>query len=278
VNHTSSSWSLYIGILLTLGALVVREAGRKPPPYPFIFLKARQSIVDHDADVIIPKIAQDMQPDYEGELCFVMGKDAKDIKPEDAFQYIAAFTAGNDVSTRRLQRDPEFAGVVPQWGFSKGFDTFAPLGPVLVRSDILGDPKKARLSTRIDGELRQDELVDDLLFDCAYLVSYLSSGTTLEKGSVIMTGTPGGKDSWCFILPHWSPFIPMYSLLTVIYRSRCWYEASTMAQAWHCYGGARGWHWDLEKQSRFRGLVTDVVRHSMILLDFRHDLFPGTTI
>ncbi|KAL2204708.1 hypothetical protein CC79DRAFT_1309691 [Sarocladium strictum] len=170
----------------------IREAGRKPPPYPFIFLKARQTIADHDADVIIPKIAQDMQPDYEGELCFVMGKDAKDVKPEDAFQYIAAFTAGNDVSTRRLQRDPEFAGVVPQWGFSKGFDTFAPLGPVLVRTDVLGDPKKARLSTKIDGELRQDELVDDLLFDCAYLVSYLSSGTTLEKGSVIMTGTPGG--------------------------------------------------------------------------------------
>lgn len=213
-------------LVLTLWVMVVREAGRKPPPYPFIFFKARQTIADHDADVIIPKIAQDMQPDYEGELCFVMGKDAKDVKPEDAFQYIAAFTAGNDVSTRKLQRDPAFAGVVPQWGFSKGFDTFAPLGPVLVRSDVLGDPKSARLSTRIDGELRQDEHVDDLLFDCAYLVSYLSSGTTLEKGSVIMTGTPGGKDSYCFCWAHYCAMIAIDSLLTMIYRGWCWYEAS----------------------------------------------------
>jgi 2-keto-4-pentenoate hydratase/2-oxohepta-3-ene-1,7-dioic acid hydratase in catechol pathway len=112
---------------------------------------------------------------------------------EEAFNYVAAYTAGNDVSSRKLQRDPAYAGVVPQWGFSKGFDTFAPLGPVLVAASEIADPSQLQLKTIIDGEVRQEEGVSDLLFDCKYLISYLSQGTTLQKGSVIMTGTPGGK-------------------------------------------------------------------------------------
>ncbi|KAK7727233.1 hypothetical protein SLS63_007284 [Diaporthe eres] len=170
----------------------IREAGRKPPPFPFIFFKPSTCVHDHGADVVVPRIAQDDQADYEGELCFVIGKDAKDVSREDALSYVAAYTCGNDVSSRKLQRDPAFAGVIPQWGFSKGFDTYAPLGPCLVRSDLVGDPTKLDLATVVNGQVRQKESVGDLLFDCAYLISYLSSGTTLQKGSVIMTGTPGG--------------------------------------------------------------------------------------
>ena len=125
--------------------------------------------------------------------CLVIGKDAKDVSVEEALDYVAAYTAGNDVSSRKLQRDPKLAGVVPQWGFSKGFDTFAPMGPCLVASELIGDPKKLHLRTIINDQTRQDEEVSDLLFDCAYVVSYLSQGTTLQKGSVIMTGTPGGE-------------------------------------------------------------------------------------
>ncbi len=123
----------------------------------------------------------------------VIGKDAKDVPETEALQHVAAYTAGNDVSSRKLQRDPAYAGRVPQWGFSKGFDTFAPLGPCLVASDLIGDPADLHLTTTVDGEVRQDEGVADLLFGCAHLVSYLSQGTTLQKGSVIMTGTPGGE-------------------------------------------------------------------------------------
>lgn len=170
----------------------VKEAGRNPPPFPFIFFKPTTCILDHGADVVVPKICQD-QADYEGELCIVIGRDTKDVGVENALDYIAAYTCGNDISSRKLQRDPKLAGNVPQWGFSKGFDTFAPLGPCLVRPDLIGDPKDLRLVTKIDGEIRQEEMVNDLLFDCAYLVSYLSSGTTLRKGSIIMTGTPGGE-------------------------------------------------------------------------------------
>ncbi|PYI29883.1 fumarylacetoacetate hydrolase family protein [Aspergillus indologenus CBS 114.80] len=170
----------------------IKEAGRKLPPFPFIFFKPNTCVHDHGEPVVIPPIAQNDQADYEGELCLIIGKDAKNVPRERALEYVAAYTAGNDISSRKLQRDPAYAGVVPQWGFSKGFDTFAPLGPVLVAASEIPDPARLHLKTIVDGEVRQEETVGDLLFDCAYLVSYLSQGTTLQKGSVIMTGTPGG--------------------------------------------------------------------------------------
>ena len=124
--------------------------------------------------------------------CLILGKNAKDVSRADAFDYIAAWTVGNDLSARKLQVKPELAGPTPQFGFSKGFDTFAPMGPCLVANDLIGDPRKLHLTTKINGDVRQDEGVSDLIFDCAYLIEYLSQGTTLQKGSVVMTGTPGG--------------------------------------------------------------------------------------
>lgn len=195
------------------------------PPFPFYFVKPSTTVWDHNATVRIPKIAQDEQADYEGEMvsrpssfsfslslsfknivqqrppcsqdsplpqCLVLGQDAKDIPVERALDYIAAYTVGNDISSRKLQTRPELAGPTPQFCFSKGFDTFAPLGPCLVASELIGDPSSLHLTTKINGQVRQDEDLTDLLFDCAYLIAYLSQGTTLQKGSVIMTGTPGG--------------------------------------------------------------------------------------
>ncbi|KAF9691705.1 hypothetical protein EKO04_010192 [Ascochyta lentis] len=170
----------------------IKEAGRTPPPFPFIFFKPNTCIQDHDADVEIPLVAQDDQADYEGELTLVIGKDAKDVPLESALEFVAAYTVGNDISSRKLQRDPKLAGNVPQWGFSKGFDTYAPIGPALIASELVADPQALLLRTIVDGEVRQQEYVSDLVFDCAYLIHYLSQGTTLQKGSVIMTGTPGG--------------------------------------------------------------------------------------
>lgn len=115
------------------------------------------------------------------------------MSEQDALDYVAGYTVGNDVSSRKLQSKPELAGPMPQASFSKGFDTFAPLGPVLVSSTLIPDPTVLKLETRVDGELRQTGTVDDLAFSVAYLIHYLSQGTTLQKGSVIMTGTPGGK-------------------------------------------------------------------------------------
>src|ERR1700733_6759357 len=111
------------------------------------------------------------------QQCLIIGGDANDISEANALSYVAAYTCGNDISSRKLQRDPAFAGRIPQWGFSKGFDTFAPLGPCLVNSKLIEDPSKLSLKTVINGEIRQEESVADLLFGCAYLISYLSSGT-----------------------------------------------------------------------------------------------------
>lgn len=123
----------------------------------------------------------------------IIGKDAKDVSQEEALEYVAGYTVGNDISSRKLQRDPALAGAVPQWSFSKGFDTFAPLGPALVSTRLIADPATLHLQTRINGHLRQDAGTDDLVFDVRYLIARLSTGTTLQKGSVIMTGTPGAE-------------------------------------------------------------------------------------
>jgi 2-keto-4-pentenoate hydratase/2-oxohepta-3-ene-1,7-dioic acid hydratase in catechol pathway len=147
---------------------------------------------DHNAPIVIPKIAQDNQADYEGELCFIISRDAKDVPESDAYSYIGGYLAGNDVSSRKLQRDPLLAGTVPQWNFSKGFDTYAPLGPQLVSTRVIPDPHALHLRTIVNGEQRQSEGIDDLCFRIPRLVSYCSQGTTLKRGTVFMTGTCAG--------------------------------------------------------------------------------------
>jgi 2-keto-4-pentenoate hydratase/2-oxohepta-3-ene-1,7-dioic acid hydratase in catechol pathway len=170
----------------------VQEGGRTLPPYPSTFIKANTCLNDHGAPIVIPKIAQDNQADYEGELCFIISKDCKDVSNAEAYDYIGGYTSGNDVSSRKLQRDPLLAGTVPQWNFSKGFDTYAPLGPQLVSTKVIPDPSKLHLKTIVNGELRQNSGIDDLCFKIPTLVSYCSQGTTLKKGTVFMTGTCAG--------------------------------------------------------------------------------------
>ncbi|KAK9379987.1 uncharacterized protein V2V93DRAFT_372856 [Kockiozyma suomiensis] len=168
------------------------EAGRKPPPFPSLFIKPSHAIDDYGAETPIPKCAQDQQSDYEGELVVVLGKTGKDIPIEKALDYVAGYTCGNDLSARKWQRDPAFAGVVPQWSFSKGFDKSAPLGPCIVAKELIGDGSGLELKTIVNGELRQHSNTSDFLFKVPRMIEFLSQGTTLEKGSVIMTGTPGG--------------------------------------------------------------------------------------
>ena len=98
----------------------------------------------------------------------------------------------NDVSCRKWQRDPAYAGNVPQWCFSKGFDGFAPVGPMVVAPSVLGAADSQDLKTTVNGEVRQDSNTSDLLFGVKRIVSFLSQGTTLQTGSLIMTGTPAG--------------------------------------------------------------------------------------
>jgi 2-keto-4-pentenoate hydratase/2-oxohepta-3-ene-1,7-dioic acid hydratase in catechol pathway len=148
-------------------------------------------VADHEEDIPIPSIAQS-QCDYEGELVVLIGRDGKDISENEALEHVAGYTAGNDVSARDWQREADKAGPVPQWTFSKSFDKYAPLGPSLVASHVLGAADNQSLRTLVNGQVRQESNTEDLLFGVRQLVAFCSQGQTLQKGSLIMTGTPGG--------------------------------------------------------------------------------------
>ena len=125
-------------------------------------------------------------------MSIVIGKTGKDIKKHRALEHVAGYLTSNDVSARKWQRDPAYAGPVPQWCFSKGFDKWAPLGPMIVSPKLLGAARNLSLQTYVDGMLRQDSNTDDLLFGVEEVIEFVSQGTTLEQGTVIMTGTPSG--------------------------------------------------------------------------------------
>jgi len=122
----------------------------------------------------------------------VIGKDCKNVDVDDALNYVAGFVPANDVSARKWQGDPAYAGGVPQWCFSKGFDKWAPLGPMLVSPRVVGNAGNLRLQTFVNGDKRQDSSTDDLLFNVEQIIAFISQGTTLEAGTVILTGTPSG--------------------------------------------------------------------------------------
>ncbi|KAM5346010.1 hypothetical protein ACJ41O_011871 [Fusarium nematophilum] len=136
----------------------IKETGRAPPPYPTIFVKPSRSVAGWDNDIPIPKIAQLDQLDYEGELvgAIVIGKEGKDISVKDALDYVAGYTVANDVSARTWQRDPRFTGDVPQWCFSKGFDCFAPLGPMIVSPQV-SEPASNEQGDGVDPKDRSSE-------------------------------------------------------------------------------------------------------------------------
>ncbi|KAG6087143.1 hypothetical protein E4U15_008262 [Claviceps sp. LM218 group G6] len=143
----------------------------------------------YPAAIPIPRLAQDGTSDYEAELCFVMGKSGRDIPEEHAMEYVLGFTAGNDVSARTQQFQNS------QWCFSKGFDGSCPLGPVLVAPSALGDVHNLRIRAMHNGKVVQDSNTCEMIFTIPKIISFLSQGTTLERGTVVMTGTGPGVGS-----------------------------------------------------------------------------------
>jgi 2-keto-4-pentenoate hydratase/2-oxohepta-3-ene-1,7-dioic acid hydratase in catechol pathway len=163
------------------------ETGSEPPQNPVLFYKNPGAVIGPGDAIRIPPHCMDPpQVDYEVELAVVLGSTARDVKVEDALDHVLGYTIGNDVSARRWQRK------LGQWCYGKGFDTFCPLGPCIATRDEIPDPQKLRLTTRIDGEVMQDATTADMIFPVAELISFLSRGTTLLPGTVILTGTPEG--------------------------------------------------------------------------------------
>ncbi|KAE9580741.1 Fumarylacetoacetate hydrolase domain-containing protein 2 [Colletotrichum fructicola] len=139
-------------------------------------------------DIVAHDDAQPML-DYEGELVFVLSKDAKDVKEEDALDYVLGYTIGNDVSARSLI-PVEISG--NQMGHSKSFDTFGPIGPCIASTKLIPDPQALHLVTKVNGEKRQDTQTREMIFSVKQLIAYASKNRTLKQGTVVMTGTPNG--------------------------------------------------------------------------------------
>ncbi|KIM92924.1 hypothetical protein OIDMADRAFT_184944 [Oidiodendron maius Zn] len=165
--------------------------------FPVMFPKTPNTIANYGDDVEIPKIAQDNQADYEGELVVVIGRDCKDATQENAMQYVLGYTVADDVSARKWQTDPALVGVKPppQASFSKSFDKFCPLGPCIVSATLIPDPHVMSLTTKVNGKVRQSSNTSKLIFSIPQLIQFLSQGTTLQAGSILLTGTPSGVGS-----------------------------------------------------------------------------------
>jgi acylpyruvate hydrolase len=160
------------------------EIDETAPDYPILFHKVATSIIGHRQDIVLPRVSR--QIDYEGELAVVIGRRGKYIPESNALAYVAGYTCANDVSAHDL----EFR--TSQWDSGKMLDTFCPLGPVLVTPDEISKPGTLRLRTIRNGKTVQDSYASDMVFPVPFLISYISSLTTLEPGDVILTGTPAG--------------------------------------------------------------------------------------
>jgi 2,4-diketo-3-deoxy-L-fuconate hydrolase len=166
-------------------ALHAKEAGMELPKEPIVFVKTCPATGPNDT-VVLPKGAE--QGDWEVELCFVMGRKAQYVSEADALNYVAGYCAGNDVSERSWQ----IARGGSQWTKGKSSDTFAPIGPWLVTPDEVGNPHDLRVWLKLNGKTMQDSNTNDLIFNCAQIISQVSQMITLYPGDVVFTGTPSG--------------------------------------------------------------------------------------
>ena len=170
--------------VLAVGQNYLSHLGDRPvPSKPEMFYKPRTALIPSGAAIVLPREAEDVHS--EGELVLIIGKHVKRADKATAAKAIWGVTCGNDVSDRNWQRG---AGKDVQWWRAKGCDTFGPLGPVAVRGL---DHSNLLLTTRINGEVVQQQRTSDLIFDTATVVSFVSQFVTLEPGDLIYTGTPG---------------------------------------------------------------------------------------
>ena len=166
-----------------------KKRGIALPGRPVVFMKPSSTLLGPHGDIWMPAdIEHAEQLDWEVELTAVIGRPCRSVKAEQALEYVLGYTVGNDVSSRHWQKQ---AGA-GQWIKGKSFDTFCPLGPVLVTSAAIPDPQALRVTTRVNGAVQQDEATADMIFTVAECLAWLSDNMTLLPGTVVMTGTPSG--------------------------------------------------------------------------------------
>lgn len=163
-----------------------KETNTPLPEVPLIFAKFPSALIATD-EPITWRTSITAQVDYEAELAVVIGKRAKDVKAEDALDYVFGYTAANDVSARDIQKVQD-----KQWTRGKSLDTFCPLGAQIVTKDEIADPHNLKVQTKIGDEVVQDGNTKDMIHKVNDLIAYCSRMFTLEPGDIILTGTPAG--------------------------------------------------------------------------------------
>jgi 2-keto-4-pentenoate hydratase/2-oxohepta-3-ene-1,7-dioic acid hydratase in catechol pathway len=158
-----------------------KELGNEAPAEPILFLKPPSALLAPGGTIVRPAVSQ--RVDFEGELAIVIGREGKNVDAARWRDYVRGFACANDVTARDLQKkDVQFTR-------GKGFDTFCPLGPC-IEDDL--DVSDLRITTRVNGEVRQDGRTSQMVFSCGALVAFITGIMTLVPGDVILTGTPAG--------------------------------------------------------------------------------------
>jgi 2-keto-4-pentenoate hydratase/2-oxohepta-3-ene-1,7-dioic acid hydratase in catechol pathway len=181
---------VHVGKLLCIGrnyADHAAEMKREVPDTPMVFLKPATALIRTGGTVCLPPQSQEVH--HEVELVAVIGKSGKHIPKEDALQHVAAYAVGLDMTARDLQAEAKERR--HPWSVAKGFDTFAPLGP-LTPADAVEDPHDLQLRAAVNGKTRQNASTRRLIFPVQELVHYCSQIFTLTPGDLLFTGTPSG--------------------------------------------------------------------------------------
>ncbi|MFK4789120.1 fumarylacetoacetate hydrolase family protein [Microbacterium sp. ZW T5_56] len=158
------------------------EFGNDVPAEPMLFLKPNTAVIG-PGDAIVRPNALSERVEFEGELAVVIGRIAKNVTAANALDYVFGYTIGNDVTARDLQRSDG------QWSRAKGFDTFCPLGPAI---ETEFDPTVGVLTAKVNGEIKQQAPLSDMVHGVAAIIAHASAAFTLLPGDVILTGTPAG--------------------------------------------------------------------------------------
>jgi 2-keto-4-pentenoate hydratase/2-oxohepta-3-ene-1,7-dioic acid hydratase in catechol pathway len=164
------------------------EGGSSIPVNPMLFIKSSNTLNNPFDPIPLP--TRSSQIDYEAELAVVIGTTAKDVRRENALDYVFGYTCANDVSARDWQREKSLGG--GQFARGKSFDGFCPLGPAIVTKDEIPNPNNLRIHCFLNGQTMQNSSTADMIFDVPTLIESLSSTMTLRPGAVILTGTPHG--------------------------------------------------------------------------------------
>jgi len=190
INFLGTSTKLNVGKILCLGknyAEHAKEMMSDVPTVPIVFMKPSTAIIGGSDKIIIPKISKEVH--HEVELVVVVGQDAKNILAKDAYNYIAGYAVGLDMTLRDVQSDAKKKG--NPWTVAKGFDTSAPISEVIPKAQIK-NPHDLTITCRVNGALRQKSSTGKMIFSIDKIIEYISSIFTLEEGDLIFTGTPEG--------------------------------------------------------------------------------------